>query len=117
MIQGNVKINKGVQILKIWGKQLQLQQASNKIFLMKRLFNMKMSEGGSVAEHLNEFNILTSQLSSTKVNFDNEVRALVIVCSFLESQNVFVMVVSKYVPCSNTFKFDGVVSVIICKEM
>ena len=37
--------------------------ASNKVFLMKRLFNMKMSEGGSVADHLNEFNTVTSQLS------------------------------------------------------
>ena len=33
---------------------------SNKVFLMKRLFNMKMAEGGSVAEHLNEFNTITS---------------------------------------------------------
>ena len=38
--------------------------ASNKVFLMKRLFNMKMSEGGSVAVHLNDFNTVTSQLSS-----------------------------------------------------
>ena len=43
--------------------------ASNKVFLMKHLFNMKISEGGSVADHLNEFNTLTSQLSSVKVNF------------------------------------------------
>jgi hypothetical protein len=35
--------------------------ASNKVFLMKRLFNMKMSEGGSVADHLNEFNMVTNQ--------------------------------------------------------
>ena len=34
--------------------------ASNKVFLMKRLFNMKMLEGGSVADHLNDFNTLTS---------------------------------------------------------
>ena len=34
--------------------------ASNKVFLMKRLFNMKMSEGGSVADHLNDFNTVTS---------------------------------------------------------
>jgi hypothetical protein len=58
---------------------------SNKVFLMKRLFNMKMSEGGSVANHLNEFNTLTSQLSSVKVNFDDEVRALLILCSLPES--------------------------------
>ena len=34
--------------------------ASNKVFLMKRLFNMKMAEGGSVVDHLNEFNTITS---------------------------------------------------------
>ena len=34
--------------------------ASNKVFLMKRLFNMKMSEGGSVEDHLNEFNMVTN---------------------------------------------------------
>ena len=33
---------------------------SNKVFLMKRLSNMKMSEGGSVADHLNEFNTVTN---------------------------------------------------------
>ena len=32
--------------------------ATNKVFLMKRLFNMKMVEGGSIADHLNEFNKL-----------------------------------------------------------
>ena len=48
---------------------------------MKCLFNMKMSEGGSVFNHLNEFNTLTSRLSSVKVNFDDEVRILIIFCS------------------------------------
>jgi hypothetical protein len=47
---------------------------SNKVFLMKILFNMKMSEGGSVADHLNEFNTVTNQLSYVKVDFDDEVR-------------------------------------------
>ena len=32
--------------------------ASNKVFLMKHLFNMKMSEGLSVVDHLNDFNTL-----------------------------------------------------------
>jgi hypothetical protein len=36
---------------------------SSKVFLMKRSFNMKMSKGGSVADHLNEFNMVTNQLS------------------------------------------------------
>ena len=34
--------------------------ASNKVLLMKRLFNMKMVECGSITNHLNEFNTVTS---------------------------------------------------------
>ena len=58
---------------------------SNKVFLMKCLFNIKMAEGGSIADHLNEFNTITSQLSSMGINFDEEIRALLILCSLLES--------------------------------
>ena len=54
---------------------------------MKQLFNMKMSKGGFVADHLNDFNIVTSQLSSIGVNFDDEVRALLFLCSLPESWN------------------------------
>ena len=41
-------------------KSYEKPSASNKVFLMRRLFNMKMSEGGSVADHLNEFNTVTN---------------------------------------------------------
>jgi hypothetical protein len=91
--------------------------ASNKVFLMKRLFNMKMSEGGSIADHLNEFNTVTNQLSSVKVDFDDEVRALLILCSLPESWNGLVMAISNYVSGSNTLKFDDVVGVILSEEM
>ena len=99
------------------GKLYEKPSASNKVFLMKRLFNMKMLEGGSVADHLNEFNTLTSQLSSVKVNFDDEVRALLILCSLPESWNSLVMAVSNSFPSSNTLKFDDVVGVILSEEM
>ena len=36
---------------------------SNKVFLMKHFFNMKMSEGGFVVDHLSEFNMITNQFS------------------------------------------------------
>jgi hypothetical protein len=91
--------------------------AYNKVFLMKRLFNMKMSEGGSVADHLNEFNTVNNQLSSVKVDFDDEVKALLLLCSLPESWNVLVMAVSNYVSGSNTLKFDVVVGVILSGEM
>ena len=72
-----------------------------------------MSEGGSVVDHLNEFNMVTNQLSSIKVDFDDEVRALLILCTFPERWNGLVMVVSNFVSGSNTLKFDDVVGVIL----
>ena len=55
---------------------------SNKVFIMKHLFNMKMLESGYVADHLNEFNMFTNYLISLGLNFDDEVRALQILHSF-----------------------------------
>lgn len=43
--------------------------ASNKVHLMKQLFNMKMSDGASVAKHLDEFNTVTSHLESIGIIF------------------------------------------------
>ena len=91
--------------------------ASNKVFLMKRLFNMKVSEGGSVVDHLNGFNTITNQLSSIGVTFDDEVRALLFLCSLLESWNGLVMAFSKFVSISSTLKFDDVVNAILSEEM
>ena len=84
---------------------------------MKRLFNMKMSEGGSVVDHLNEFNTVTSQLSFVGVNCDDEVRALLFLCSFPESWNGLVMAISNSVSGSSTLKFDDVVGAILSEEM
>ncbi|MGK3946578.1 hypothetical protein ABK046_50495, partial [Streptomyces caeruleatus] len=52
--------------------------ASNKVHLMKQLFIIKMLDGGSVAEHLNEFNTVTSELESVDIIFEDEVRTLLI---------------------------------------
>ena len=111
------EIKKTEGVMSGLGKLYEKPSASNKVFLMKHLFNMKMLEGGSVANHLNEFNTLTNQLSFVKLNFDDEVRDLLIVCSFIESWNILVMAVNNSVPSSSTLKFDDVVSVILSEEM
>ena len=51
------------------------------------------------------------------MNFDDEIKALLISCSLLESWNSLVMVVSNSVSGSNTLKFDDVVGVILKEEM
>ena len=42
--------------------------ANNKVHLMKKLFNLKMIEGMTVTQHLNEFNTITNQFSSVKID-------------------------------------------------
>ena len=66
-------------VMRTLAKLYEKPLASSKVFLMKHLFNMNMLEGGFVVDHLNEFNMITSRLSSGKLKFDDEViRALLI---------------------------------------
>ena len=88
----------------------------DEVFLMNRLFKMNKLKGRSIALHLNEFNILTSYLSYVRVNFDDEVMDIIILCWLLESWNSLVMDVRNFVPGSNTFKFDDIVGVIIARK-
>ncbi len=104
-------------LIKVLEKLYEKPSTSNKVFLMKQLFNMKISEGGSVADHLNDFNTVTSQLCSVGVNFDDEVRALLFLCSLPESWNGLVMAISNSVSGSSTLKFDDVVGAILSEEM
>ena len=81
LVAFNISKEKTIEgVMSALGNIYEKPSASNKVFLMKCLCNMNMSEGGSVANHLNEFNTLTTQLSSVNMNFDDEVRALLILC-------------------------------------
>ena len=68
-------------IMKALPKLCEKPLASNKVFLIKQLFNMNMSAGGFFVNHLNEFITVTNQLSYAKVDFDDEVRDLLILFS------------------------------------
>ena len=59
--------------------------ANNKIHLMKKLFNLKMAENVLVAQLLNEFNTITNQLSSVEIDFNDEIRALIVLASLPNS--------------------------------
>jgi hypothetical protein len=72
------------EVMNTLDKLYEKTSTSNKVSLMKRLFNMNILEGGSIADHLNEFNMDTNQLSYLKVEFHDEVKALLIFWSFPE---------------------------------
>jgi ATP adenylyltransferase/5',5'''-P-1,P-4-tetraphosphate phosphorylase II len=105
------------ELMDALAKLYEKPSTSNNLFLMKKIFNMKMSEGGSIAYHLNEFNMVTNHLSYVKVEFYDEARDLLTLCSLPKSWNDLVMDVSNYVSVSNTLKFDDVVGVILSEEM
>uniref|UniRef100_A0A803LBR6 CCHC-type domain-containing protein n=1 Tax=Chenopodium quinoa TaxID=63459 RepID=A0A803LBR6_CHEQI len=68
-------------LMKALSNMYEKPSASNKVHLMRRLFSLKMSEGGPVAQHLNELNSVTTQLSSVEIKFDDEVLALILLSS------------------------------------
>jgi benzoyl-CoA reductase/2-hydroxyglutaryl-CoA dehydratase subunit BcrC/BadD/HgdB len=76
------KENTTKELMDALAKLYEKPSTSNKVFIMKILFNMKMSKGGYVVDHLNEFDMVNNQLSYVKVDFDDEVRDFVILCSF-----------------------------------
>jgi hypothetical protein len=61
---------------------------------MKKLFNLKIAEETSVAHHLNEFNIIMNQLSSVEIDFNDEIRALIVLASLPNSWEAMRMVVT-----------------------
>ena len=68
--------------------------ANNKVHIMKKLFNLKMGEEALVAQRLNEFNTIMNQLSLVEIDFDDKIRALIVLASLPNSWEVVTMVVS-----------------------
>ena len=90
--------------------------AMNKVYLMRRLFNLQISEGGSVAGHINEFNMITSQLSSVDINFEDEIKALILMSSLPESSDIVVAAISSS-QVSNKLKFDEIRDVVLSESI
>ena len=51
-----------------------------------------MSEGGFVVDHINEFNMIVSQLSLVEINIEDEIKALILMSSLPESWDTVVAV-------------------------
>ena len=68
--------------------------ANNKVHLMKKLSNLKIAEDAAVAKHLNEFNTIINQFSSVEIEFDDEIRVLIVLASLPNSWEAMRMAVS-----------------------
>jgi len=55
---------------------------SNKLYLKKQVYELRMNDGTAVLEHLNLFNKVISELLTVDVKIDDENRALILLNSF-----------------------------------
>ena len=83
---------------------------------MKKLFNLKMVEGAPVAQHLNEFNTITNQLSSMEIDFNNEIRVVIVLASLPNSWEAMRMVVNNSAR-KNKLKYDDIRDLILSEEV
>ena len=94
-------------LLKTMSNMYEQLLAMNMVYLMRRLFNLQMSEGGSVVDHINEYNMIVSQLSYVEIKIDDEIEALILMSTLPESWDTVVIATSSS-RGSEKLKFDEI---------
>ncbi|MCO5548901.1 hypothetical protein L7F22_002363 [Adiantum nelumboides] len=92
------------------------KSAYNKVFLMKKLMHLSMKQGSSVSSHLNEFNALYLQLTSKGLNFDDEMKAILFLCSLPASCDTFNTAISNSTH-GGKIAFGDVTSALLTEEI
>ena len=102
---------------KLWDKLGNLYQSNsmvNKLFLRKKLYLLRMSDGDSIIEHMNAFNTVINQLLFMDIKITEDEKCISLLCSFPDSWDNLVVAI-----CSNntTLKIDDVVAALLSEEM
>jgi hypothetical protein len=85
------------------------------LFLLNKLYHLRIEDEDSVTEHINAFNTLVSQLVSINIMIAEEDTCITFLCYFLDSwDNLFVAIGST---THSTLKYEDVVASLLSKEM
>ena len=63
---------------------------TNRLYLKKQLYGLKMSEGSDVRDHINQFNKYITQLLSLEVEIEAEDQAIILLSSLPRSYETLV---------------------------
>jgi ribosomal protein S27E len=85
------------------------------IYLKRQLYSLWMKEGTQITDHLNTFNTLIVQLTSMEVKFEDEDKAITLLCSLPESWDNLVTSIS--FSSTKVLDYDSVVGALLAKEM
>ena len=75
-----------------------------------------MTENASVAQHLNEFNTITNQLSHVEIDFDDEIRALIVLALLPNSWEAMRMAVSNSTG-KEKLKYNDIHDLVLTEEI
>src|SRR4051812_32485462 len=67
-----------------------VKSLTNRLYLKKKLYNLRMVEGTSVKQHLDEFNSIIMNLGNIDIIVESEDQALIVLCALLLSYETFV---------------------------
>ena len=101
----------------LWDKLRTLYQSKSiviKLFLQKKLYNLRMKDGDSVTKHLNAFNTVVSQLSSVDIKISDEDKCINLLCSLPDSWDSLVIEIGS---SATALQFDEIVSSLLMEEM
>jgi hypothetical protein len=87
---------------------------SNRILLKRKLYSLQMKEGMKIVDHLNVFNTLICQLTSMEVKFEDEDKAVTLLCLFHESWDH--LVTTMWFSTTYTIDYDTVVGALLSEE-
>ncbi|MFS7970494.1 putative RNA-directed DNA polymerase [Helianthus anomalus] len=90
--------------------------AANKVFLIRELVNTRKREGNSVTEHINKLNSILARLASVGIKFEDEVQALLLLSSLLDSWSGTVTMISSSSSTSG-FTFEGICDLILSEDV
>ncbi|KAK6267017.1 hypothetical protein QUC31_017854 [Theobroma cacao] len=117
-LEDNVLFNVEIETFAkgLWDKFKSIYEGkslTNKIFLRRQLYNLKMRDGDSMQKHLNQFNALVSKLQALDVEIDVEEKASILLCSMPDSWDNLIMNLSHV----KVLDVDSIVASLLTEEM
>ena len=100
----------------IWDKleeQFMSKTLTRKLYLKQKLYRLKMEEGSDLAEHINVFNQLITDLGKVDMKIDEEDRAFILLCLLLGSYEHLVTTLTYG---KEDVKVDGIVTALLGHE-
>eukprot|EP00253_Pinus_taeda_P005617 PITA_05617 len=96
------------------GTLYQSKSLVNKLFLQKKLHNLRMKDGDSVKENLNAFNTVVSQLAYVDIKILDEDKCISLLCSLPDSWDSLVIALGSN---ATALQFDEIVSSLLTEKM